>query len=100
MRNGGPKRAEQVELGDRIVVATTKDGNGGVAGVERDYEVVGIVEDPDTSAHYAVGYNEPADEFIVTDASGQLVSDDDLAQDILNDYLADAGDSLEPEEEG
>ena len=87
MQDGQHESAEIVELGDRIVVAIKSENGNGAAPVERDYEIVGIVADADSSAHFAVAYNEPADEFIVTDAAGQLLPDDALAQDILNEYL-------------
>ena len=55
------------------------------------FEVVGILEDPDVSASYAVLRHETAgedDEFVVTDSAGALLEDDALAQEILDDFLA------------
>lgn len=87
VQDGQSKRAERVELGDRIVVAIKSDNDNGPAPLERDYEIVGIVADAESPEQFAVGYNEASDEFIVTDAGGHLISDDALAQDILNEYL-------------
>jgi uncharacterized protein YrzB (UPF0473 family) len=63
------------------------------SGEERSYEVVAILEDPDSSASYAVlertdeGKREPEEgEFIVTSPDGQLLDDDELAQEILDDF--------------
>lgn len=87
VQDGQSKRAERVDLGDRIVLALKSDNDNGPAPVERDYEIVGIVADAESPEEFAIGYNEASDEFIVTDAGGQLISDDALAQDILNEYL-------------
>ena len=96
MQNGKHAEAERVELGDRVVVGTAAGGPEAAGGQELEFEVVGIVEDADDAECYAVCYNEKADEFIVTDAGGQLLTGDDLAQNVLNDFLAQAG---EPDEE-
>lgn len=76
------------------------------SGEERSYEVVAILEDTDSSASYAVlertdeGEREPEEgEFIVTSSDGQLLDDDELAQEILDDFRVfveeadDAGES-------
>ena len=47
---------------------------------------MGLVEDDEDNA-YAVCYSEKADEFVVTDAAGTLLDDDDLAQEILDDFF-------------
>ncbi|HEX3672298.1 MAG TPA: hypothetical protein VHT92_11405 [Candidatus Cybelea sp.] len=54
------------------------------------FEVVGILEDADDGASYAVLRRnaEEDDEFVVTDAAGNLLEDDALAQEILDDFLA------------
>jgi hypothetical protein len=54
------------------------------------FEVVGILEDADDGASYAVLRRDAGedDEFVVTDASGSLLEDDALAQEILDDFLA------------
>ncbi|MHB8140353.1 MAG: hypothetical protein ACYDA5_01665 [Vulcanimicrobiaceae bacterium] len=66
------------------------------------FEVVGVLEDPDDSASYAVlmheGEDDEEQEFIVTDMQGNLLEDDELAQDILDEFLVfaeEAGDSGE-----
>lgn len=92
MRNGHHAEAERIELGDRIVIGIRDSARVGVDFGRSDveFEVVGIVEDPDASRQYAVGYNEEADEFIVADERGQLIPDDSVAQEILNDFLEQA----------
>jgi len=40
-----------------------------------------------------VCYSEKADEFVVTDEAGQLLDDDDLAQEILDDFFVLAEES-------
>ena len=57
----------------------TKDGQ------KLEFEVVGMVEDDEQNA-YAVAYSEEADEFVVTDDMGALLADDELAQEILDDF--------------
>ncbi len=54
------------------------------------FEVVGILEDADNGTSYAVLRRdaEEDDEFVVTDATGNLLEDDVLAQEILDDFLA------------
>jgi uncharacterized protein YrzB (UPF0473 family) len=70
-------------------------------GVELPFEVVGILEDPEDGASYAVLMHEAHDEgeeegeFIVTDLNGNLIDDDELAQEILDEFLVfaeEAGD--------
>ena len=96
MQNGEHAAAELVELGDRVLVGTAP-ADDGASGQEVEFEVVGIVEDPDDAEQYAVCYNEGADEFIVTDPAGQLIADGALAQNVLDDFLAQAD---EPDEGG
>jgi hypothetical protein len=86
--------AEELELQDRIVIAGPADGPPDAGPAEREFEVVGIIEDSDSGAHFAVCYSEAADEFIVTDKTGLLIEDESLAQDILNDFLEQAGDAV------
>jgi hypothetical protein len=50
-----------------------------------EFEVVGLVEDEEQNG-YAVCYSEKADEFVVTDANGTLLADEELAQEILDDF--------------
>jgi hypothetical protein len=44
-----------------------------------------LVEDDEKNG-YAICYSESADEFVVTDAFGNLVPDEELAQEILDDF--------------
>jgi len=55
-------------------------------GKEIEFEVVGLVEDDENNA-FAVCYSEKADEFVVTDSAGKLLDDDELAQEILDDFF-------------
>jgi len=96
--NGHHKDAMRIELQDRIVVESRPEGATSDAPVEQfEFEVVGIVEDADSETHYAVCYSERADEFIVTNESGELLENDTLAQDILGDFLEQTGDATEEE---
>ncbi len=61
-------------------------------GQSLEFEVVGLVEDDENNA-YAVCYSEGADEFVVTDAAGTLLDDDELAQEILDDFFVLAEES-------
>ena len=86
--NGG--EAQPLELRDVLVIETTD-------GQSLEFEVVGLVEDDENNA-YAVCYSEAADEFVVTDAAGTLLSNDELAQEILDDFFVLAEESApEPE---
>ncbi|HEV2741485.1 MAG TPA: hypothetical protein VIW69_12885 [Candidatus Elarobacter sp.] len=62
------------------------------------FEVVGLVEDDEGNA-YAVCYNDVNDEFVVTDQVGDLLEDEDLAQEILDDFFVLAEESAPPEEQ-
>ncbi len=60
--------------------------------------MVGLVEDDENNA-YAVCYSEKADEFVVTDDTGNLLSNDELAQEILDDFFVlaeESGDAPPP----
>ena len=95
-KNGHEKRATRIELQDRIVVETRLETAPPSAPAEQfEFEVVGIVEDAESAAQYAVCYSERADEFIVTDEVGELLDDDSLAQEILGDFLDQAADTEE-----
>jgi hypothetical protein len=74
-----------------MLVIETNDGQS------LEFEVVGLVEDDEKHA-YAVCYSEKADEFVVTDDVGNLLSDDELAQEILDDFFVLAEESA-PEAE-
>lgn len=63
------------------------------------FEVVGLVEDDEGNA-FAVCYNEASDEFVVTDQFGDLLDDDELAQEILDDFFVLAEESGPPETPG
>ena len=92
--NGQEKRATRIELADRIVVETRLESTPPGAPCEQfEFEVVGIVEDAESTAQYAVCYSERADEFIVTNDVGELLDDDTLAQEILGDFLDQAADT-------
>ena len=96
VENGHEKRATKIELQDRIVVETRLETSpAGSTGEQFEFEVVGIVEDAESSTQYAVCYSEGADEFIVTNAVGELIDDDTLAQEILGDFLDQAAESEE-----
>jgi len=84
------KGQASLELGEVLLIATNE-------GAALPFEVVGILEDPENGASYAVLHREGAagsgeDEFIVTDLTGDLLDDEDLAQGILDDFLAFADD--------
>jgi uncharacterized protein YrzB (UPF0473 family) len=83
--NNGETKSGPLELSE-VLYIETKDGG------ELPFEVVGILEDPDDGASYAVLMHEPQDdeaesEFIVTDLEGNLLEDDTLAQEILDEFL-------------
>ena len=71
---------EALELRETFTVETT-DGH------QIAFEVVGLVEDEEKTT-YAVCYSEAEDEFVVSDAKGNLLADDALAQEILDDFFA------------
>ena len=75
-----------LELKDVLVIKTTGEDK------ELEFEVVGLVEDEEHNA-FAVLYCEPQDEFVVTDAQGNLLSDEALAQEILDDFFVLAEES-------
>lgn len=93
--NNGEAKSGPLELSE-VLYIETKDGT------ELPFEVVGILEDPDDGSSYAVLMHEPKDEseeseseFIVTDLEGNLLEDEDLAQEILDEFLVfaeEAGD--------
>jgi hypothetical protein len=59
-------------------------------GTSLRFEVVGILEDPDERVSYAVLVHEPEEgdeQFIVTDLAGNLLKNDELAQEILDEFL-------------
>lgn len=95
--NGRPGEApdplpagEKLDLHDHVVV----EGDEG----KLEFEVVGLVEDPETSETYAVVYNEDSDKFIVTDAFGKLLPDEAVAQEVLDDFLVFAEEAGEESE--
>ncbi len=85
MSNNGEGQAQTLELRDVLVIQTTDDK-------QLEFEVVGLVEDEENNA-YAVLYCEQEDEFVVTDAKGNLLEDEDLAQEILDDFFVLAEES-------
>ena len=85
MSDNGDAKTGPLELSE-VLYIQTKDGD------ELPFEVVGILEDPDEGTSYAVLMHEPKDEeseseFIVTDLEGNLLGDEDLAQEILDEFL-------------
>jgi len=94
--NNGESKSGPLELSE-VLYIETKDGG------ELPFEVVGILEDPDDGTSYAVLMHEPQDEeaeteFIVTDLDGNLLDNDELAQEILDEFLVfaeEAGDEGE-----
>jgi hypothetical protein len=76
-----------LELSETLYIQT-KDG------ASLPFEVVGILEDPDDGASYAVLLHEPEDrvdgEFIVTDLDGNLLKDERLAREIVDEFLLSA----------
>jgi hypothetical protein len=82
-----------LELHEVVHIETTE-------GATLTFTVVGILEDPQASVSYAVlmsdGSNDDEDsQFIVTDLQGTLLEDDAIAQEILDEFLAEAGDEDE-----
>jgi hypothetical protein len=63
-----------------VLVIETNDGQ------RQEFEVVGLVEDEEHN-QFAVCYSEAVDEFIVTDEYGTLLANDELAQEILDDFF-------------
>jgi uncharacterized protein YrzB (UPF0473 family) len=83
--DNGESRSGPLELSE-VLYIETKDG------AELPFEVVGVLQDPDDGTSYAVLMHEPSDdeaesEFIVTDLEGNLLEDDQLAQQILDEFL-------------
>ncbi len=58
-----------------------------------------MVEDEDKTT-YAICYSEGEDEFVVSDATGNLLANEALAQEILDDFFALAEEADEEEPEG
>lgn len=83
--NGDAGKPQALELRDVLVIQTTEDK-------QLEFEVVGLVEDDENNA-YAVLYCEQEDEFVVTNDKGDLLEDDDLAQEILDDFFVLAEES-------
>jgi|SRR5581483_611677 len=84
-----------LELRETLYIET-KDG------AELPFEVVGMLEDADNGSTYAVLMHEGEDEderqFIVTDVNGELLTDDSLAQEILDEFLLFAEEAGEEDE--
>ncbi len=81
-----------MELND-VLRFTTDEGE------TLEFQVVGILEDAEDDAGYAVLVHDPTDgsegQFIVTDRQGDLVEDEDLVQQILDEFFAFAEESAE-----
>jgi hypothetical protein len=95
MRNGSHHTAARVELGDTIVVVASLSDSGEARPRELEFDVVAIVGDEEGVALYAICYCTSADEFMVADASGAVLTDETLAQEILNEFLEHAYDDEE-----
>ena len=91
MSTNGDASEGKLELKDVLLIETTDNR-------QLEFEVVGIVEDEEQNA-YGVCYNEQEDEFVVTDDSGQILDDDELAQEILDDFFVLADEATQDEEE-
>jgi len=83
--NGESGQQQTLELRDVLVIQTNDEK-------QLEFEVVGLVEDEENN-QYAVLYCEGEDEFVVSDAKGNLLEDDDLAQEILDDFFVLAEES-------
>ena len=83
--NGDAGKSQSLELRDVLVIQTTDEK-------QLEFEVVGLVEDEENHT-YAVLYCEQEDEFVVTNEKGDLLEDDDLAQEILDDFFVLAEES-------
>jgi hypothetical protein len=74
-----------LELND-VLQIHTKDGR------LLSFEVIGIVEDAEDESSYAVLVHKPSNgeetQFIVTNLSGDLIENEQLAQDVLDEFLA------------
>lgn len=77
--NGESPEQSKLELRDILVIQTQDEK-------QMEFEVVGMVEDEEAKT-YAVCYCEKEDEFVVTDDIGKLLDNDDLAQEILDDFF-------------
>jgi hypothetical protein len=91
--NGRLGAAERVQIADTIIIGTRPATQ--TIDEEQEFEVVGIVEDEASSTRYAVCYCEASDAFIITDDGGTLLSDEALAQEILEDFLEHDSDDEE-----
>jgi uncharacterized protein YrzB (UPF0473 family) len=85
------EKSGPLELSEILHIATND-------GAELPFEVVGILEDPESGTSYAVLMHEPHEEgeegeFIVTDLAGNLIEDEELAQEILDEFLVFAEES-------
>ena len=79
-----------LELHEVVHIETTE-------GATLTFTVVGILEDPQSKTSYAVLMSDGSDDdedsqFIVTDLEGTLLEDDALAQEVLDEFLAEAAD--------
>jgi hypothetical protein len=82
--------APALQLSDVLYIETKE-------GASIPFEVVGILEDAQENASYAVllheGSDEEEQEFIVTDLEGNLLRDTRVAQEVLDDFLGFAEES-------
>lgn len=97
----GPAPTKALELKEMLTIET-EDGRS------LEFEVVGTLADEESGETFAVlvhgggdGDEEEGDEeaeFIVTDSMGNLLEDEDLAQEILDEFLLFAEEAEESEE--
>ncbi|HEY3674532.1 MAG TPA: hypothetical protein VGK84_00940 [Candidatus Tumulicola sp.] len=85
--DNGETTKEPLDLND-VLCIQTKEGE------ELQFTVVGILQDADDGSSYAVltpqapgEAEEDETQAIVTDLHGNLIEDDELAQEILEDFL-------------
>ena len=94
----GPEQSAAVELQD-VLAFDVRDGE------EAEFEVVGIFEDDEDGHTYAVCYSEKEEAakrepFIVIDENRKLLDNNELAQEILNDFRVFVEESDDEEKGG
>ncbi|HUY11130.1 MAG TPA: hypothetical protein VMV73_02590 [Candidatus Dormibacteraeota bacterium] len=97
--HNGPAPTKALELKELLTIET-EDGRS------LEFEVVGTLADEESGETFAVlvhggdeeGESDEEAEFIVTDSMGNLLEDEDLAQEILDEFLLFAEEAEESEE--
>lgn len=89
-RPAGPAR---LTIEDTVIVTRYVEDEAatGSPGSEREeeFDVVGIVEDAESGARYAICYCRRTDEFLVTDEEGALLEEEALAREVVESFLDD-----------